>query len=532
MDFDIIEEFYTTLQTDATSDLNAISELEAKVDPLHNLLVESKGYPIEKKQDIKLFKGLWQLNFLPKAQTVLGAIYWLPKCEIMTPSDKLKDSRSVLLLEPLAMPGQWASTIKLFYNHSSRPDIIGVPRFWGLSEFGPAEKDIRTLGMPLSQCTEISLRDIQKRAVEQTLCTLQQWGGATIIADCGFGKTRLALSIISRLGRRAIILCNRDILMLQWASVINELMPGLKVSWFQGSQNLRKSTVKTSDGRVFAGPLESSDICILSIETLIEGHGPKDFLQTFGTVVVDECHHLAASTLVHALPLMPARNIVGLSATPDRRDGLEHALYWLSGPVSFVYKRLPSITGLSEQVEVLKLVFDEGLKREKFYQGGQMAFAEMITFLTQDASRNKLILDQITDLVSKRAKLIVVSSMVQHCMDLYEAIQNSSASELKNVQMALMAGSNVQSGLAKEPKTRIVFATYSLLEEGYDDQILDTLLLVTPRSRIQQTVGRIERTHDNKLRPLVIDIVDNFSVYPSMWAKRKKFYSSRGFLIH
>lgn len=504
------------------------------IDPLDQLLSESLGFPQQKKTKIKLFKGLWAMGPEKSEFSVLGSIYWLPKSEILTQSGVLKESRSLLNLEPLTLPGQWSSTIKLFYEHSTRLDIVGVPRFWGQSEFGRAQKDIRTLGLPLISLGEISLRDIQKRAIEQTLVTLSEWGGATIIADCGFGKTRLALSIISRLGRRAIILCNRDILMLQWASVINELLPALKVSWFQGSQNLRKATVKTSDGRVFAGPLESSDICIFSIETLIEGQGPKDFLQTFGTVVVDECHHLAASTLVHALPMLPARNIVGLSATPDRRDGLEHALYWLSGPVSFVYKRLPSITGLSEQVEVRKVLFNEGLQREKFYQGGQMAFAEMITFLTQDAARNKLILDQITDLISneKRSKIIVVSSMVQHCTTLYEAINSSTASELKNIKMALMAGPNVQSVLAKDPTTRIVFATYSLLEEGYDDQILDTLLLITPRSRIQQTVGRIERTHDNKLRPLVIDIVDDFSVYPSMWAKRKKFYLSRGFLIN
>jgi superfamily II DNA or RNA helicase len=94
-----------------------------------------------------------------------------------------------------------------------------------------------------------------------------------------------------------------------------------------------------------------------------------------------------------------------------------------------------------------------------------------------------------------------------------------------------MCGKNVESGKAKDPKTKIVFATYSLLEEGYDDCDLDTLLLATPRSKIQQTVGRIERTKEGKLRPLVIDVVDSFSAYPSMYYKRLTFYKSRGFLI-
>jgi superfamily II DNA or RNA helicase len=71
-----------------------------------------------------------------------------------------------------------------------------------------------------------------------------------------------------------------------------------------------------------------------------------------------------------------------------------------------------------------------------------------------------------------------------------------------------------------------------MLEEGYDDPWLDTLLLVTPRSRIQQVVGRIERSRDNKLRPLVFDFVDFFSIWPNMWYKRKSFYASRGFEIN
>ncbi len=94
-----------------------------------------------------------------------------------------------------------------------------------------------------------------------------------------------------------------------------------------------------------------------------------------------------------------------------------------------------------------------------------------------------------------------------------------------------MAGKYQERTKALDPNTRLVFATYSLLEEGYDDPNLDTLLMVTPRSRIQQTIGRIERTAAGKLQPWVIDITDSFSVFPNMFWKRKTFYTSRGFQI-
>jgi len=94
-----------------------------------------------------------------------------------------------------------------------------------------------------------------------------------------------------------------------------------------------------------------------------------------------------------------------------------------------------------------------------------------------------------------------------------------------------MAGKQKDSVLAKDPDVKIVYATYNLLEEGYDDPLLDTLILATPRTRVQQTIGRIERSHGGKLRPVVYDIVDSFSIYGSMWYKRLAFYNSRGFLI-
>ena len=519
----------------SAADSVAVDSVEQALD---RLLKESKGYPKQLHKE-KILTHLYSpsLDYASDIKS-LGGSYWVSK-ESLFNGSKLKVFAQGLLAEPADSNGsqgfsgasrqtQWTKKLKCYYVHSQNSAVIGLPRFWALGLYGPPKKDLRSLGLDLLVSPAVDLRPLQCQAVEQSLPVLQTWGGCTIIADCGFGKTRLALGLISRLGRKAMVLCNRDVLMLQWATVFEELMPALKVSWIQGTANMDKKAVKASDGRIFLGPQEPCDICICSIETLIEGL-PKTLLESFGTLVVDECHHLAAATLMHAVPMVPARYVVGLSATPDRRDGLEHVLYWLLGPTSFVYKRLPSITGQSSTVEVRKLFFDEGQQKEKYYMGGQMAFAEMLTFLSQDPKRNKLLLDTIIRLVEEsRTKIIVVSGLVDHCCKLKEALEAFSGFTLK---IALMAGPNVESAKAKDPETKVVLATYSLLEEGYDDPDLDTLVLATPRSRIQQTVGRIERTKQDKLRPLVVDLVDSFSVYPAMFYKRKKFYTSRGFLL-
>lgn len=534
MDFDIVEPLIKEAISDKADKAEVSDKAHVSVkavgapDPVSELLEACKGHPVvaPTKPD---FRRLFVLGSMSRHSDtkVLGASYWTTKSDVLV-NKKLKAFAEHLLAEPQALPGQYAKALKCYTEHAQKPELIGLPRFFGLSVFGKPNQDIRSLGHTLTAKPTVSLRDLQVRAVKQSLEVLEEWGGCTIIADCGFGKTRVAIGLMVALGRRTLLLCNRDVLMQQWADVLRDLCKDLKVSWIQGSQQLHRKQV-SANGHVYMGPLEPADVCICSIETLITGTLEPAFLKTFGTVIVDECHHLAAATLVHALPMVPSRYVVGLSATPDRRDGLEYLLYFLAGPASFVYKRLPSITGLKDTVEVQKFELTSGTQREKFYANGQMAFAEMITFLTEDTVRNTALVTKLIELVQTRKKIIVVSGQVLHCQELYTAVQK--ALDQKPI-LALMAGPNVESKLAKDPATKVVFATYSLLEEGYDDPYLDTLVLATPRSRIQQTIGRIERSHEGKLRPLVIDLVDQFSVYPNMWFKRRAFYASRGFLIH
>jgi len=500
-------------------------------DSIAELLAKAKGRihfeePAETPVNIRPLRALSLAPLFASECKVLGGVYWVDRSVVFLDKTKLRKEFESLILEPRGMPGQWMPSIHGFYDHPTKLSLIGLPRFLGLSLFGKPTQDLRQLGTPMSTITstEISLRPLQIQAVDQALEVLETFGGTTSIADCGFGKTRLAIAIASKLKRRTLILCNREVLMKQWSTVVRDLTPWT-ISWLQGS-SFHKAP-KEPVGLLSADNL-SSDVCIGSIDTLVDSAVPKEITNSFGLVIVDEMHHLAAATLVHALPKLPARYIVALSATPDRRDGLEYFLYWLAGPTSFVYKRLPSVTGVRDTVEVRAIMAVGTAQRERMYRNGSLAFAEMANGLAEDPRRNEYLLKAIDVCIQEgRKKIIVVSSLVNHCTHLHAAI----ATKYIDMPMALMCGKTVESNKAKDPATRIVFATYSLLEEGYDDDRLDTLVLALPRSRIQQTIGRVERTHEGKLRPLVIDLVDTFSVYPSMFCKRTTFYKSRGFEI-
>jgi len=410
----------------------------------------------------------------------------------------------------------------------------------------------------------------------------------TRLTNAGFGKTAVALAAIAALGRKAMFVCNRSELMKQasddiqgaprrwpdgalaaeadaerrvcqpcadgWskqkrkrakrlepepaaapsgtcdacgesASELAEQsalparpawLPGARVAMLQGQW-------LEDDKREAA--MREADIVVCCVNSLAACTYPDWLVQSIGTVVVDEAHHIAAATLSQALPRLPARFVLGVSATPDRSDGLERVLYWLLGPLCFTYQRTVETTGIAGAVAVRFVEYSEGPQNEIVYKDGRLGFAAMSVALSQDPQRNALLLQLVADALDQgRQRILVLTSFREHLLYL--------ASELrKSVQTAELHGTASGSELAhaRSAAVKVIVATYSFVEEGYDDDALDTLVLATPRSRIQQSVGRIERTRAGKLRPLVLDLVDTWSIYARMRYKRRAFYRSRGF---
>lgn len=442
---------------------------------------------------------------LPTVDPILTSIYWIQR-----PKKKDTPYLDACILRPSKNPmiggSSLGSPISLLSNHAAHPELIGLPRYLGLSLFGRPAKDRRTDGPPISATFQCDLFAHQAEVTARCLNVLSTWGGATLIADCGVGKTGMALYILSQLKTKTCILCNRTVLMEQWREAITKFLGAMSVGTLQGT-----AKVDTS-----------ADIVVASIDTVINLR--RDDVKSFGLVIVDEMHHIAAASLVHAVPLFSAKYTLGLTATPTRSDGLEHALYWLVGPAACVYQRVPELTGKRGTVLIRKCLFSEGLQKEIIYFNGTLGFSAMITELAADPKRNALLRSFIEWSLEHRHRIVVVTSLVSHAQAL-----RLDASGQPYARSALMAGTSKNRQDAKDAK--IIFATYSMLEEGYDDPSLDTLILATPRSNVQQTIGRVERECPGKQTPIVFDLVDAFSLYPNMYWKRQKFYTSRGFSI-
>ncbi len=241
-------------------------------------------------------KGSLKLHLPTKStKNVLMGCYWIDKKHVDLPQMTL-------------------TTDELSYSIlTNHPDGIhvGVPKFYGISAFGKGI-DRRINGKQIECEHNIKLRDEQLIGCTKTIKTLEDWGGAFFIADCGFGKSVCIAYLISQLKRRSIIVVPRLNLMEQMKLMFKTYLPSTSVGLLHGKMEL-----------------PDDDVVIVCIDSLLKY--PQTYLDSFGAVFFDEAHHLVAQTLCKILPHIQSKYIIAFSATPDRRDGLEYALYWLLG---------------------------------------------------------------------------------------------------------------------------------------------------------------------------------------------------------
>jgi hypothetical protein len=259
----------------------------------------------------------------------------------------------------------------------------------------------------------------------------------------------------------------------------------------------------------------------------------------FGLVVYDEVHHVASKVFSKALLKTSAEYTIGLSATPERSDGLLKVIKWHVGDILYTMEKK-----IDYRVMVKKIYFrsddSKFIEKKRWFQG-RMApdNNKMIENLSELDSRNKLIIKIIDTLKNRGRKILILSYRVEHLELLKKAVDE----KIKEENETHIYNSYYYMGKTKKGERRmaekdgdIIFATMQLAEEGLDIPHLDTILFALPvpikkekETKIKydktliQSVGRILR--NDKLEeltqiPLVIDIIDVLSIYQS-WSKKR-----------
>jgi superfamily II DNA or RNA helicase len=270
--------------------------------------------------------------------------------------------------------------------------------------------------------------------------------------------------------------------------------------------------------------VDNKDVVIVMLQTLSMKELNVDVFRPIGLVIVDECHHIASEVFVQSLPKITSKYMLGLSATPDRKDRLMFAIHWFLGPL--LYK---SETGDSVDTAVSVEVYEYQNDDKEFNEivmssQGMVSVPIMVNKLTACEDRTRWLCGILEDISEGGRQILVLSDRVQHCQDILAGLPD----DLR--ETACILGTAVKAELRAEYcKTKsILIATYSMCKEGFDVPTLNTLVMATPRPDIDQIVGRILRVEKKGrvVHPLIVDIVDpqfkrQFGMRNSLYRKRQ-----------
>lgn len=393
-------------------------------------------------------------------------------------------------------------------------NVLSVPRWYGIRAFGPAKEDATHEGRRMSEEASHFEGVLQEHQVKPVTAVLDEFfkdglpspRGGMICLGCGQGKTVCALNIVSRLQRRTLVLCHKAFLVDQWRERAGHFLPNAKVGI------IRQSKVELD-----------ADIVIASLQSVALRDYESDTFDGFGLLVVDEAHHLSAPCLSRALQKLPMRYVLALSATPERRDGLTPLLYDSMGPILYRTERP------QEKVMVSRLVYTNRSKQvEILGKDNKPMFARMLNRLADDTERTAIVAQHLHKHLQNGRQIIVLSDRINQL----EAV--SAAVVVLGTDadaVALYIGRCSAAERERASTKQLIMSTYSLAREGLDLARLDTLCLLTPSSSVEQATGRILRPNEQKKTPLVLDVVDPYSLFAHMGQKRLRYYRSRSYEI-
>lgn len=343
----------------------------------------------------------------------------------------------------------------------------------------------------------------QNEAVRHVLRGLRERGSGILSLPTGYGKTTVALYLLSAIQQKTLIVVHKEFLMTQWAERIQQFLPNARVGKIQAN------VVDTEDKDIVLGMLQS----------LSKKKYDPQVLDGFGMTIIDETHHVCTRSFSKLFTQINTKYLLGLSATLERKDGLTHVLHWFLGPVLFQVERKQQ-----RQVTVRKLVYTCEHYKTPFPTNRlhKPSLPEAITKITEIPERNRFIQGIVSECMSQKRKILILTDRRQHCIDLLEL--------LKEFNPGLYMGGMKPDELKASEECDVILATYSLAHEGLDIPALDTLIMASPKSDIVQSVGRILReTIGKQNMPYVADIVDKWGPFEYQYFKRCKYYKSAGF---
>lgn len=415
--------------------------------------------------------------------------------ESLTHNDMIK-IRNTLRARPISLPNFPQRPSFKVYQETA--NWVRLPRVWGVSNFGSPDltllNDCNIPTLPWSG----SLRPDQMDPYNSTIQHLEKNHTGILSLPTGRGKTFVALAVLAHFNQRCLIVVHTTHLLHQWKKELESLFPMCSIGIVQGAKRSFDPT---------------NDFVICMIQTLL--NIPK-LESIFGITVVDECHHLSGEVFNTIMFNVQSKYVLGLSATPKRKDGLTYVLNWHLGDI--FYTESPKLVGKEGIVQVYHFSSTQPLNLDPG------AHAQKITNITQDISRSNKIINTILEFIrndpQNLRKILVLTERRDHA--LYIKTQLEKLQTSKDCSLFLGNMKHTPNDDSKD----IIVATYALFSEGVSIPHLNTLVFATPKRDIVQSLGRIFRKqHSLDAKAIIIDFVDD--AFNHQYAERRKTYRSQ-----
>lgn len=411
---------------------------------------------------------------------------------------------------PLTFAGT-VSPFKVFMESESR---YYLPVAWAQRHFGLAKKDVRPLGDTLPPSLKFG-GALRPHQVEALTAFRDAGHNGIICLPCGYGKTFTGIAAAAEIGRCFLIVVHKEFLADQWSEELRKLLPGARIGRIQGD--------KCDVGEGF-------DVSIAMIQTLCSRTFLAGTFDHFGFAIFDEVHHLGAEHFSQALQRVHCRRMLGLTATPKRNDGLSKVFTWYLGDIVYQIARRPKDDTV--RVECLRYASDEKAYAEcPVNWKGETVRARMINNIAGFGDRTKTIVDWVVShMYDSARKLLILSDRREHLIAFDELFRAAGFDRI-----GYYVGGMKQKDLDISAEQQIILGTFAMASEGMNIPTLNTILLSTPKSNIEQSVGRILRLRpdERSVQPLILDVLDTtFDECFGQWNRRKKFYKECGYAMY
>jgi superfamily II DNA or RNA helicase len=356
-----------------------------------------------------------------------------------------------------------------------------------------------------------TLRNDQEAAVGEIL----KYDIGTLCAPTAFGKTVAAAAIIARRGVSTLILVHRTELLKQWQEQLQTFL----------------GTGKDIVGVIGGGKNKPSGKIDIAVTQSLNRKGEVNALvESYGQIIIDECHHLSAFSFEWILKRAKAKYVLGLTATPIRRDGRQSIIFMQCGPIRHTAAKSE---GMPQLLRVIPKMLPAPIDLPQ-----DAAIQDVFRHLATNTQRAEFIATTIAQAYQEGRKVLVLTERTDHL-------------NLINQNLSCVVGSLfiLHGRMSKKERTqiiqelnelppeasRVLLATGKLVGEGFDHPPLDTLVLAMPiswKGTLQQYAGRFHREHATKIDVRIYDYVDTgHPVLMRMWDRRQRGYKTMGYEI-